>query len=339
MLNQQDFDLWAESYDADTAASDSGNTYPFAGYDAVLERIFRTVTRKKHPSVLDIGFGTGVLTAKLYESGCKIFGQDFSEKMLEAAAAKMPGAALYRGDFGEGLAAPLLRERYDFIIATYSLHHLTDDGKSVLLRTLMKLLKEDGQLLIGDVAFETRAELERCQAAAGDEWDDEEYYFVAEELKNSFPGADFRPVSFCAGVLTIPFARESARLFLRFRTQKARREYGGSDFAELQRCGLPFSASIGERTAVDAVSHWKTDSLYLYGDDFGLFYARYADLFGGGIYACGRSGPPDLYGINYYPPEQTAELLRALEQRGLPDDRALCRFLKRAENGFYLLGE
>lgn len=39
-------------------------------------------------SVLDIGFGTAVLTAKLYEQGCTIYGQDFSSRMLELASEK-----------------------------------------------------------------------------------------------------------------------------------------------------------------------------------------------------------------------------------------------------------
>jgi ubiquinone/menaquinone biosynthesis C-methylase UbiE len=34
---------------------------------------------------LDIGFGTGVLTKKLYDAGYEIYGVDFSDKMLEIA--------------------------------------------------------------------------------------------------------------------------------------------------------------------------------------------------------------------------------------------------------------
>ena len=43
--------------------------------------------------------------------------------------------------------------------------------------------------MIGDVAFETRKDLERCRLAAGDAWDDEEIYFIAEELRKRFTGA------------------------------------------------------------------------------------------------------------------------------------------------------
>lgn len=154
-------------------------------------------------AVLDIGFGTATLAAKLYERGCSICGQDFSQRMLELAQAKMPEARLYMGDFSRGLAEDLKARRYDAIIATYSLHHLTDAQKVGMLRELRRLLNEGGHIYIGDVAFETRAELEICRAQAGDEWDGDEIYFVFEELKKSFPGMRFERFSFCAGLMTI----------------------------------------------------------------------------------------------------------------------------------------
>jgi len=75
-----------------------------------------------------------------------------------------------------GLAEPLLHRKYDFIVATYSLHHLEDGQKVTFLNALLDRLAANGMLLIGDVAFETRADLERCRREAGDEWDEEEHY-------------------------------------------------------------------------------------------------------------------------------------------------------------------
>ena len=203
MLDEKGFDLWADGYDQAVGLSDEDNTYPFAGYKEVLGQIYRIILQKQGASVLDIGFGTGTLTAKLYEQGCAVYGQDFSSRMIELASEKMPGAQLFQGDFTQGLAEPLLRQNYDFIVATYSLHHLTDEQKIRFLPSLIELLNENGQILIGDVAFETREDMERCRQTAGDEWDEEEFYFVADELKKSFPDLAFSPVSFCAGILTL----------------------------------------------------------------------------------------------------------------------------------------
>lgn len=203
MLDSRGFDLWADGYDKAVGVSDEENTYPFAGYKEVLGRIYRTIMEKPGATVLDIGFGTAALTAKLYENGCVIYGQDFSSRMIELASAKMPEAHLFQGDIVNGLVVPLLLQRYDFIVATYCLHHLTDEQKIVFLRLVLDQLNENGQILIGDVAFETREELDRCRQEAGDEWDDEEIYFVVDEMKKEFPGLEFRKVSFCAGILSL----------------------------------------------------------------------------------------------------------------------------------------
>ena len=203
MLDSRGFDLWADGYDKAVGVSDEENTYPFAGYKEVLGRIYRTIMEKPGATVLDIGFGTAALTAKLYENGCVIYGQDFSSRMIELASAKMPEAHLFQGDIVNGLVVPLLLQQYDFIVATYCLHHLTDEQKIVFLRLVLDQLNENGQILIGDVAFETREELDRCRQEAGDEWDDEEIYFVVDEMKKEFPGLEFRKVSFCAGILSL----------------------------------------------------------------------------------------------------------------------------------------
>ena len=202
MLDEKGFDLWADDYDTAVGLSDEDNTYPFAGYRNVLGTIYDTILRKPGAAVLDIGFGTGTLTAKLYENGCTVYGQDFSARMLEIASDKMPDAHLYQGDFADGLAEPLRCQTYDFIIATYALHHISDEKKVVLVRELLERLNDDGMILIGDISFETREQLEQCRRESG-EWDDDEIYCVADELRKEFPGLEFTQISFCAGILTL----------------------------------------------------------------------------------------------------------------------------------------
>ena len=203
MLNRLGFDLWADGYDRSVGLSDEGNTYPFAGYKRVLGAIYNEVLAGGCQTVLDIGFGTGTLTQKLYEHGCTVYGQDFSRRMIELAKAKMPKAELYQGDFTKGLVDALKQNRYDAIIATYSLHHLTDVEKVVFIENLRPLLNDGGRIYIGDVAFGNRAQLEACKADAGDDWDDDEIYFVVDELQAYIPQLRFEPLSNCAGVLTL----------------------------------------------------------------------------------------------------------------------------------------
>lgn len=203
MLNQNGFDLWADGYDKSVGLSEEAQSYPFAGYKNLLNEIYNRVLSRAEKEVLDIGFGTGTLTCRLYEQGCRIYGQDFSEKMIALAQQKMPEAKLYQGDFSKGLTEELRKQRYDAIIATYSLHHLTDAEKVRFLKDLLPLLKEGGHIYIGDVAFMTRAELEQCRSSAGEDWDEDEIYFVFEELERELPGLSFERISDCAGVLEL----------------------------------------------------------------------------------------------------------------------------------------
>lgn len=203
MLDNIGFDLWADGYDKSVGLSDDSDTYPFSGYKKVLNLIYNKILEHSGCTVLDLGFGTGTLTKKLYEHSCIIFGQDFSSKMIEKAQAKMPKAHFYCGDFSNGVVSELRKNKYDAIIATYSLHHLTDTDKVSFIKSLMPLLTPNGRIYIGDVAFNTRSELEKCRQVAGNDWDEDEIYFVYEEIKTQFPESIFYPCSKCAGVIEL----------------------------------------------------------------------------------------------------------------------------------------
>ena len=94
-------------------------------------------------------------------------------------------------------------QTFDFITATYSLHHLTLEGKRDFLAQLRRQLAPEGEILIGDVAFRTQAELEACRNAAGPSWDEEEIYFVLEELLPFFPDLRYEKISDCAALMTL----------------------------------------------------------------------------------------------------------------------------------------
>ena len=157
----------------------------------------------KAKKVLDIGFGTAVLTKKLYDDGLEIHGQDFSKNMLDIALQKMPKSKLYEGDFAKAIDKNILNEKYDAILATYSIHHIIDAEKKDFLLTLLSLLNDGGKIFIGDVSFTDVASLESCREDSRDYWDDDEYYIVYESIKKDFPKAIFEKISFCSGVLIL----------------------------------------------------------------------------------------------------------------------------------------
>ncbi len=205
MLDNKGFDLWADGYDKSVQLSEENDEYPFAGYKDVLNTIYNIVHKKEKAKILDIGFGTGILTKKLYDDGYEIYGIDFSQKMIEIAKEKMPLSSLIKYDFSKGLPEEIKDNSFDYIISTYAMHHLEDGEKNQFIEKLGNYLNKDGKIIIGDIAFKTRELLERCKANYNEYWDDEEVYFVFEELKEALfdKNINFIEISHCSGVIEI----------------------------------------------------------------------------------------------------------------------------------------
>ncbi|RPI83310.1 MAG: class I SAM-dependent methyltransferase, partial [Chloroflexi bacterium] len=180
MVDSSEFDLWADDYEEDVKRSDQKDEYPFAGYEEVLNFIYNKVKEKKIGKVFDVGFGTGALTKKLYDDGYSITGIDFSPRMIEIARQKMPEARLIEWDISNGLPEELSGEKFDFIISTYAMHHIPDPEKVAFYHILKPYLNKDGMILIGDISFETRSQLEACKNRT-DNWDEDEFFFVHED--------------------------------------------------------------------------------------------------------------------------------------------------------------
>lgn len=204
MLSEKGFDLWADGYDKTVTLSESSNEYPFAGYKDVLNTVYNIIKENKG-SVLDLGFGTGVLTYKLYEEGYQVTGIDFSKRMIEIAQKKMPEATLLQHDFTKGLPVELSNQRFDWIIGTYAIHHLDDQQKIIFINELMNHVSEEGMIVFGDVAFLNESELNKTRDEFSEIWDDDEYYLVAEQLVKMFPSytVEYLRISYCSGVITL----------------------------------------------------------------------------------------------------------------------------------------
>ncbi len=196
------FDAWAESYDA----SLESDGFPFAGYEAVLNRIVAEAGPERAMSVLELGTGTGNLAARLLERGCFVTATDFSMEMLREARDKLPGAELIKLDV-LGDWTPLAGRRFERVVSSYVFHEFPLDVKLELLERAARHLEAEGRIVIGDIAFPTRRALEAAQRRYADVWDESEHYWVAEEalaaLRQNGLEARFEPISFCAGVFVL----------------------------------------------------------------------------------------------------------------------------------------
>jgi len=204
MLDKKGFDLWSKDYDNEVNTCYINKEYPFDGYYDVLANILSSI--KPNSKVLDIGFGTGILTKKIYDNNCEVYGIDFSSEMVNISKNKMPNGKFYECDFNNELPSDILNQKYDYIISTYAIHHLTDTKKIEFILLLKTLLKDNGKIIIGDISFLNEEELNECKNKYNG-FDKDEIYIVAdkfiEDLKNVGINCEYNKMSSCAAILTI----------------------------------------------------------------------------------------------------------------------------------------
>lgn len=130
------------------------------------------------------------------------------------------------------------------------------------------------------------------------------------------------------------------KMFHIFESKLERKTFGGSAFIEIQYCKIKQNTKIKKIVSLHMIQYWKDDSLYIYLDDIEEFYASYKDIFSDGIYNNLKHGNVDLYGINYYSPQQLNEIIDKIEKQKPSDYIVLLRWLKQGTsyNGFYILG-
>jgi putative AdoMet-dependent methyltransferase len=158
-------------------------------------------------NLLDLGIGTGNLAVRFEDVGCGIWGIDFSAEMLAKAAEKLPKAVLIQTSLLDAWPEELDR-RFDRIVSGYVLHEFNLSTKVELLQRLARRhLAANGQIVIGDIAFPTAEARKRAHQRWTDLWDEEEYYWAADETiracRNVGLQATYEQVSSCGGVFAI----------------------------------------------------------------------------------------------------------------------------------------
>jgi ubiquinone/menaquinone biosynthesis C-methylase UbiE len=131
------FDAWSRIYDLPPVQ--------LAVYRPVQDAVVAALRRRRLKRLLDVGCGTGLLTARLRRELRSTFvcGLDFSAGMLEHARTRDGALALVRGDGG---CLPVRDGVVDAIVATESFHWFPDpDGA---LAEFRRVLRPSGRLLL-----------------------------------------------------------------------------------------------------------------------------------------------------------------------------------------------
>lgn len=203
MLDKNNDDLWSDGYGAANHLLDDNDEYPVAGYGKLLNEVYHIVRSSDAKKILDAGFGTGILTRKLYQDGYEIYGVDASEQMVAAAKETMPKATMVLADYSMGMPLAFVGKQFDMIISTYAMHHLDHYEKVRLLLDMLRILKPGGKVIIGDLAFTTKNEMKNFRKLNKENWLYEDMYLVYEEVTKDFPDAQWTKISKCAGIVTL----------------------------------------------------------------------------------------------------------------------------------------
>lgn len=180
------FNSWADSYDEDVKV-DMGALKIYENYNKVLNKVYEKSTiTGENISVLDIGVGTGNLAKKFLENNYRVVGIDQSREMLRVAKHKYPNLKVRLGEF---LKIPFNDKVFDIIVSTYAFHHLNSEEKSLAIKEMIRVLKDNGKIVIGDLMFKNRVEeewvLKELTEVQVDEIKDE-YYSYIDELESEF---------------------------------------------------------------------------------------------------------------------------------------------------------
>ena len=165
--DQWDFDGWARAYDEDVKR-DTGALKIYENYETVLQMVFEEVEnfQRKDGKILEIGVGTGNLEGKFLQNKYHIIGIDQSRQMLAVAKEKYPKLHVRLGEF---LKIPYENQTFDVIVSTYAFHHLNEEEKRVAIAEMMRVLKKDGRIILGDLMFQNKAEEQKIRSTLSPE--------------------------------------------------------------------------------------------------------------------------------------------------------------------------
>jgi len=128
-----------------------------AGYEAALDWVIDRAAIDPASVVLDLGSGTGNLSERI--GACReLVCVDVSSKMTELARPKLAhlNVSFVQNDLlayfeGDG-------PRFDAVVSTYAVHHLTEDEKQALFCEVWERLNPGGRAAFGDLMLASAAE-------------------------------------------------------------------------------------------------------------------------------------------------------------------------------------
>jgi ubiquinone/menaquinone biosynthesis C-methylase UbiE len=151
-MDVSEFDKFAESYrDMHTKSIAASGENPEYFADYKIRDVAREVQAAGLPAdlkVLDFGCGIGgsIPYFRQHLPDADLIGIDVSQKSLDIAEERFPGAATYMAFDGKIL--PFADQTFDVIFTACVFHHIPEDQHEPLLGEIRRVLKPNGQFFI-----------------------------------------------------------------------------------------------------------------------------------------------------------------------------------------------
>lgn len=169
----------------DRAAEAFGKQYlPGRSWESLAKALLLLTPRQV---IADLGVGSGELTLLLASAAERVIAVDFSDKMLQVAAARAERAGITNIDFrlGEIEELPIEPDTADIVILSQVLHHAETPARA--LAETHRVLKPGGRVLVLDLR-------KHHETWVRDKLKDVWLGFGEEELRHLMQGARFRAV-------------------------------------------------------------------------------------------------------------------------------------------------
>ena len=117
----------------------------------------------------------------------------------------MPEATLFNSTFFDSLEL-IENKLYNYIVFSYSIHHLNRKDQFSLLIALYERLQKNGKIFIGDVMSINKQTMSILKTRYINSWDDEEYYPIYKEYLNQleeYYSFRINIVSHCSGYMVL----------------------------------------------------------------------------------------------------------------------------------------
>ena len=167
--------------------------YKTIGTPSFIRRIewrsmFEGLDLKEGEKILDVACGVGVLSLKIAEKGCKVYGIDKSEDVIDHAKRRSERERIpCEFEVGDAEDLPYPNGYFDKVVCSSSLEHFKEGIKA--LKEMNRVLKQKGSVVLTTDSFaypinDELKEMHRKIAYIAN-------YYTQEKLKERFEAAGF----------------------------------------------------------------------------------------------------------------------------------------------------